>query len=136
MDKEKLINDLKELDDTEFEIVFVDKVTKKVKDALCMDVKSPTLLLVYMGIVDTLRSYELLATEINRQIHHKEVIDLVISKGDSFLSSVASEETNYMYVAKSLSEIQDILKDLMLLLKSNLLQKEEYAHLKQGCSYK
>lgn len=136
MDKEKLINDLKELDDVEFETVFIDKINKKAKDAVNMDVKSPTLLLVYMSIIDTLRGYKSIASEINRQIHHKEVIDLIIDKGDSFLSSVASEETNYMYVAKSLSEIHDLTKDLMLLLKKDLLSKDEYAHLNPGCHYK
>lgn len=136
MDKEKLINDLKELDDTEFEIVFIDKINKKIKDAINMDVKSPTLLLVYMSIIDALRGYKSIASEIERSVNHEEVVDLVISKGDAFLSSVAREESSYMYVAKSLSDLYDLTKDLMLLLKKDLLDRDAYSNLKQGCSYR
>lgn len=130
MDKDKLISDLKELDDIEFEVVFIDKVYKKLKAVLNSDSKSPTLLLVYMGILDTLRSYVSLAKETDRTIPYDEIVDLIIHNGDEFLSSVAADESKYMYVMQSLSKINNLVKDLMLLLKIDLMKNDKYEHLR------
>jgi hypothetical protein len=126
----KLVDSLSELNDLEFEIVFVDSVYKKLKSVYSTDSKSPTLLFIYYSVLETLKNYKLLAKEGNRDIPHKDIIDLIISKGDSYLSYVAEDESKQSYIQKSLSDSYDLTKLLLLNLKSELTELPKYADLK------
>lgn len=127
---ESIIESLKELDDLEFEIVFVDSINKKLKKLDAQGIRMSTMLFMYMSIVESLKKYKQLVSEGNRQIFHSEVIDLIISKGDSFLSSVAHEQERSMYVYRALSDIQSLVKDLMAVLKNEMLDDPKYAYLR------
>lgn len=126
----KLVDSLSELNDLEFEIVFVDSVYKKLKSVYSTDSKSPTLLFIYYSVLETLKNYKLLAKEGNRDIPHKDIIDLIISKGDSYLSYVAEDESKQSYIQKSISDSYDLTKLLLLNLKSELTELPKYADLK------
>ena len=127
---ESIIESLKELDDLEFEIVFVDSINKKLKKLDAQGIRMSTMLFMYMSIVESLKKYKQLVSEGNRQILHNEVIDLIINKGDSFLSSVAHEQERSMYVYRALSDIQSLVKDLMSVLKNEMLDDPKYAYLR------
>lgn len=128
---EELLEKFKELNDLEFEIIFIDSICKKLKSLDRPGIRSATMLFMYLSILDSLRKYKELAEESKRSIGHSEVIDLIISKGDSFLSSVAWEETQSYYVYKSMSDIYEIIKELLSVLKSEMTEDPNYSHLKQ-----
>ena len=131
-DINNLSEQFKDLNDEEFEIVFVDSIYKKLKTLVeKSDIRTATLLFAYYSVVETLKKYKSLATEINRDIPHKDVIDMIISKCDSFLSSVAENEDKALYVHKSISEIYELTKELLFMLKSELVEMPEYKHLKK-----
>lgn len=121
---------LKELNDLEFEIVFVDAVYKKIKQLDKPGIRTSTLLFLYMSIVESLKKYELLAKETNRAIPHKDMIDIIIAKGEHYLMSVCDEEDKANYVQQSLRTLYDLTYNLMTLLKSELVAIPKYEHLK------
>ena len=82
---------LKDLNDLEFEIVFVDTVYKKIKQVDKPDIRTSTLLFIYMSIVESLKKYKALAIETGRNIPHKDMIDIIIAKGEHYLISVCDE---------------------------------------------
>lgn len=121
---------LKELNDLEFEIVFVDAVYKKIKQLDKPGIRTSTLLFLYMSIVESLKKYELLAKETNRDIPHKDMVDIIIAKGERYLMSVCDEEDKANYVQQSLRTLYDLTYNLMTLLKSELVATPKYEHLK------
>ena len=121
---------LKELNDLEFEIVFVDAVYKKTKQLDKPGIRTSTLLFLYMSIVESLKKYELLAKETNRDIPHKDMVDIIIAKGERYLMSVCDEEDKANYVQQSLRTLYDLTYNLMTLLKSELVATPKYEHLK------
>lgn len=121
---------LKELNDLEFEIVFVDAVYKKIKQLDKPGIRTSTLLFLYMSIVELLKKYELLAKETNRDIPHKDMVDIIIAKGERYLMSVCDEEDKANYVQQSLRTLYDLTYNLMTLLKSELVAIPKYEHLK------
>lgn len=121
---------LKELNDLEFEIVFVDAVYKKIKQLDKPGIRTSTLLFLYMSIVESLKKYELLAKETNRDIPHKDMVDIIIAKGERYLMSVCDEEDKADYVQQSLRTLYDLTYNLMTLLKSELIAIPKYEHLK------
>lgn len=121
---------LKELNDLEFEIVFVDAVYKKIKQLDKPGIRTSTLLFLYMSIVESLKKYELLAKETNRDIPHKDMVDIIIAKGERYLMSVCDEEDKANYVQQSLRTLYDLTYNLMTLLKSELIAIPKYEHLK------
>lgn len=129
-DSKTLISELSDLDDLEFEIVFIDSICKKLKQVYEKNMKSASLLFVYYSIVESFKKYKEIATEANRSIPHKDIIDALISKGDTFLSSVADDEDKSMYAFKSLESVYETVKDLMLALKVELVKLPKYEHLK------
>lgn len=131
-DIKNLSEQFKELNDVEFEIIFVDSVYKKLKSLTDKsDISTATLLFAYYSVVETLKKYRDLATEIGRDIPYKYMLDLIISKCDSFLTTVAENENKAPYVYKSLTEISGITKELLLLLKTKLVEMPEYNYLKK-----
>lgn len=124
------LDTLKELNDLEFEIVFVDAVYKKIKQLDKPGIRTSTLLFLYMSIVESLKKYELLAKETNRDIPHKDMVDIIIAKGERYLMSVCDEEDKANYVQQSLRTLYDLTYNLMTLLKSELVAIPKYEHLK------
>jgi len=122
---------LKELDDLEFEIAFIDSIYKKLKSLDKPGLRTETLLFVYMSVVESLKKYKSLAKDSNRTIPHEDVVDIIITKGDNFLSSVANDESRAPYTQQSLSEVREWSKDLLFMLKNELTDKPNYTHLKK-----
>ena len=129
MDKE-LIEKFKDLNDLEFEIIFIDSIHKKLKALNTSEVRVATMLFMYMSIIESLKKYKQLVADSNRHILHEEAINMLISKGDLFLSSVASNDEQAYYTFKSLSDFYEFTKDLLVLLKSELTEDPTYSHLK------
>lgn len=130
-DKEKLIDSFKDLDDTEFEILFVDSVYKKLKQVLEKhETKTATLLFMYYSIVETVKKYKSLANECNKSIPHEDAVDLIISKSEDFLCDVAEDKERAPYVYQSLSSVYELVKSLLFMLKSELVDNPKYHYLK------
>ena len=136
------LESLKELSDVEFEIMFVDSIYKKLKSLDKPAIKSNTLLFMYMSVIDSIKRYRELALESKRKILHQEAIDLIIRKGEAYLTEVANDDTEDVFaskavhVAKELSNMHELVKELLLVLKSDLIELPKYEYLKQGCNYK
>lgn len=124
------LESLKELNDLEFEIVFVDAVYKKIKQLDKPGIRTSTLLFLYVSIVESLKKYKELAVETDRTIPHKDMIDIIIAKGEHYLISVCDEEDKANYVQQSLRTLYDLTYNLMALLKSELVATPKYTHLK------
>ena len=129
-DLESIVESFKDLSDLELEIMFVDGVCKKLKQLDKQGVRSETLLFMYMSIIETLKKFKGIAQEGKRSIPHEDAIDLTISRGEAFLKSVANDESQVPYVSKSLSDMYSFVKELMWMLKKELTDTPEYAHLK------
>jgi hypothetical protein len=129
-DKESSIKTLKELNDLELQILFVDSVSKKMKAVLNhRDISTATLLFMYYSIVETLKKYKSVVEETKHSIPHEDIINLIISKGDSFLSDVSISEDKIPYSYKALEDNYTIVKDLMLMLKQELVSTDKYSDL-------
>lgn len=131
MDTDSTVESLKELDDLEFEIMFVDNIYKKLKSLDKPDMRTETLLFMYMSVVEALKKYKALAKEGNRTVPHEDVVDLILSKGEGFLTSVANDNSKAPYTQQSLSDLREWSKSLLLMLKMELLDKPKYTHLKK-----
>ena len=129
-DIDKIVESFKDLSDLELEIIFIDGVCKKLKQIDKQGIRSETLLFMYMSVIETLKKYKNIAKEGSRSIPHEDAIDLTISKGEAFLKSVANDEAQVPYVSKSLSDMYSFVKELMWMLKNELTDTPEYAHLK------
>ena len=127
----EVVDQLKDLSDLEFEILFVDDICKKLKLIDKPGVRSESLLIMYLSIIDTLKKFKLLATEGGRSIPHEEAIDMIISKSEAFLSSVADNESKAMYTFQSLSAAHSFVKELLWQLKKELAETPEYSYLKR-----
>lgn len=130
MDK-TLIEKFKDLNDLEFEIIFIDSICKKMKMLNTVEVRVSTMLFIYMSIVESLKKYKQLVADSNRIILHEEAINMLISKGDLFLSSVADNEDRAYYVYKSLSDVYEFTKDLLVILKDEMTKDPKYSYLKK-----
>ena len=131
-DKEKLIDSFKEIDDLDFEVVFIDSVYKKLKSILDKhDARTPTILFMYYSIVETVKKYKSLAVEGKRSVPHEDAVDLIINKSESFLSDVAAHEDKAPYAYQSMFAVYELVKSLLFMLKSELVNTNpKYAHLK------
>lgn len=127
---ESAVESLKELNDLEFETLFVDGIYKKLKQLDNTSIRTETMLFMYMSVVESLKKYKFLVKEGNRSIPHKDEVDLLISKGESFLSSVANDESKAPYVQQSIADVREIAKELLFTLKKELTEDPKYSHLK------
>lgn len=127
----KEYDSLKELSDLEFEIVFIDSIYKKLKSLDNPDLRTETLLFMYMSVVESLKKYKILAKEGDRTVLHEDVVDLILDKGDGFLRSVAFDEMKAPYVQQSLSDLCEWSKSLLFTLKKELVGTPEYSHLQK-----
>lgn len=126
----EIVDQLKDLSDLEFEILFIDDICKKLKRIDKPGVRSESLLVLYLSIIDTLKKFKLLAAEGGRSVPHEEAIDMIISKSEAFLSSVADDESKVMYTFQSLSTAHSFVKELLWQLKKELSETPEYSHLR------
>lgn len=131
MDTDSIAESLKELDDLEFEIMFVDNIYKKLKSLDKPNMRTETLLFMYMSVVEALKKYKALAKEGSRTVPHEDVVDLILSKGEGFLTSVANDNSKAPYTQQSLSDLREWSKSLLFMLKKELLDKPKYTHLKK-----
>jgi len=129
---ENTIESLKELDDVEFEIMFVDNIFKKLKSLDKPDIRTETLLFLYMSVVESFKKYKDLARESDRSIPHEDVVETIITKGESFLTTVANDEAKAPYVQQSMSDLREWTKDLLFVLKKELLERPKYSHLRKS----
>lgn len=126
-----IANQFKDLSDLELEILFIDDVCKKLKLVDKQGIRSDSLLIVYLSVIDTLKKFKTLSKEGNRSIPHEDAIDMIISKSESFLSSVADDESTVMYTSQSLSAAYSFVKELLWQLKKELTDTPKYSHLKR-----
>ena len=125
-----IVNQFKDLNDLEFEILFVDDICKKLKRTDKQGIRSESLLIVYISIISILKKFKLLAVEGGRSIPHEDAIDMIISKSEAFLSIVADDESQAMRVSQSLSATYSFVKELLLQLKKELSETPKYSYLK------
>ena len=126
-----IVNQFKDLSDLELEILFIDDICKKLKRIDKQGIRSESLLIVYLSIIDTLKKFKLLATEGGRSIPHENAIDMTISKSEAFLSRVADDEAQAMYASQSLSAAYSFIKELLWQLKKELTETPKYSYLKR-----
>lgn len=132
-DKNKvdLIEQLKDLNDYEFEILFVDSIYKSIKVNVNNTLsRTHGLLFLLYSVVESYKKYKSYANDSNRTVPHEDVVDLIINKCDNYLSSV--DEANSVYISKVLNDILDLTKALLLTLKSEIVEFDEYKYLKQN----
>jgi len=129
---DKVIESLKELDDVEFEIMFIDNIYKKLKQLDKPDMRTETLLFVCYSVVEAIKKYIGLAKEGERTIPHEDVLNTILSKGEEFLTLVANDEDKALYSQKTLSELREWSKSLLFVLKKELLERPKYAHLQKS----
>lgn len=127
----EIADQLKDLSDLEFEILFIDDICKKLKRIDKPGVRSESLLVLYLSIIDTLKKFKILAAEGGRSVPHKEAIDVIVSKSEAFLSSVADDESRVMYTFQSLSTAHSFVKELLWQLKKELSETPKYSYLKR-----
>lgn len=135
---DQLREQFNELDDTEFEIVFIDAVYKKLKSLDQPGIKTATLLFLYMSVVDSVKKYKELAKEFDRTIPHEETVNLIITKGEAFLTKVANDTnedvyaSSAVYTAKETASMHELVKELLLVLKKELVNTDKYAYLRDN----
>lgn len=131
MSNSDYLENLKEFTPIEFELVFVDSIYKKLKSIVDQkSVKSEMILLIIFSVAETLKKYKLLAEESSREILHKPILELILTKCENYLSSVADDTDKASYAYQSVSDIYEVVKELVLLIKSELVDTPSYNHLK------
>lgn len=126
----EIVDKFKDLNDLEFEILFIDDICKKLKRADRSEIRSESLLIIYLYIIDTLKKFKFLAAEGDRSVPHEDAINMIISKSEAFLAKVANDESQAMRTAQSLSIAHSFIKDLLLQLKKELTDNPKYSYLR------
>ena len=62
----EIVDKFKDLNDLEFEILFIDDICKNLKRVDRHEIRSESLLIIYLYIIDTLKKFKLLAAEGDR----------------------------------------------------------------------
>jgi hypothetical protein len=124
------LESLKELDDLELEILFMDMIYKKLKQMSNNTVYTHILLMSYFSVVETLKKYKTVAEELNKNVPHLETINIMQHNIEDFLTEVANNESRAMYVHKSISQVYEFSKEIMLSLKRELVKQPKYEYLK------
>lgn len=126
----EIVDKFKDLNDLEFEILFIDDICKKLKRVDRSEIRSESLLIIYLYIIDTLKKFKFLAAEGDRSVPHEDAINMIISKSEAFLAKVANDESQAMRTAQSLSIAHSFIKDLLLQLKKELTDNPKYSYLR------
>ena len=126
----EIVDKFKDLNDLEFEILFIDDICKKLKRVDRSEIRSESLLIIYLYIIDTLKKFKFLAAEGDRSVPHEDAINMIISKSEAFLAKVASDESQAMRTSQPLSIAHSCIKDLLLQLKKELTDNPKYSYLR------
>ena len=125
------LDSLKELNDTEFAILFIDNIYKSLKRFDKPDITTSSLLLLYLSVVNSLKKYKEVAEETEHKILYSEEIDSIIKRSELYLQKVAEDESKSLYVEQDIDTLTDLVKGVLLMLKKDLVELPKYSYLKK-----
>ena len=125
------LDSLKELNDIEFAILFIDNIYKSLKRFDKPDITTSSLLLLYLSVVNSLKKYKEVAEETEHKVLYSEEIDSIIKRGELYLQKVAEDESKSLYVEQDIDTLTDLVKGVLLMLKKDLVELPKYFYLKK-----
>ena len=125
------LDSLKELNDTEFAILFIDNIYKSLKRFDKPDITTSSLLLLYLSVVNSLKKYKEVAEETEHKVLYSEEIDSIIKRSELYLQKVAEDESKSLYVEQDIDTLTDLVKGVLLMLKKDLVELPKYSYLKK-----
>ena len=125
------LDSLKELNDTEFAILFIDNIYKSLKRFDKPDITTSSLLLLYLSVVNSLKKYKEVAEETEHKILYSEEIDSIIKRSELYLQKVAEDESKSLYVEQDIDTLTELVKGVLLMLKKDLVELPKYSYLKK-----
>lgn len=125
------LDSLKELNDTEFAILFIDNIYKSLKRFDKPDITTSSLLLLYLSVVNSLKKYKEVAEETEHKVLYLDEIDSIIKRGELYLQKVAEDESKSLYVEQDIDTLTDLVKGVLLMLKKDLVELPKYSYLKK-----
>ena len=125
------LDSLKELNDTEFAILFIDNIFKSLKRFDKPDITTSSLLLLYLSVVNSLKKYKEVAEETEHKILYSEEIDSIIKRSELYLQKVAEDESKSLYVEQDIDTLTELVKGVLLMLKKDLVELPKYSYLKK-----
>ena len=125
------LDSLKELNDTEFAILFIDNIYKSLKRFDKPDITTSSLLLLYLSVVNSLKKYKEVAEETEHKVLYSEEIDSIIKRSELYLQKVAEYESKSLYVEQDIDTLTELVKGVLLILKKDLVELPKYSYLKK-----
>ena len=125
------LDSLKELNDTEFAILFIDNIFKSLKRFDKPDITTSSLLLLYLSVVNSLKKYKEVAEETEHKVLYSDEIDSIIKRSELYLQKVAEDESKSLYVEQDIDTLTDLVKGVLLMLKKDLVELPKYSYLKK-----
>lgn len=125
------LDSLKELNDTEFAILFIDNIYKSLKRFDKPDITTSSLLLLYLSVVNSLKKYKEVAEETEHKVLYSEEIDSIIKRSELYLQKVAEDESKSLYVEQDIDTLTELVKGVLLMLKKDLVELPKYSYLKK-----
>ena len=125
------LDSLKELNDTEFAILFIDNIYKSLKRFDKPDITTSSLLLLYLSVVNSLKKYKEVAEETEHKVLYSDEIDSIIKRSELYLQKVAEDESKSLYVEQDIDTLTELIKCVLLMLKKDLVELPKYSYLKK-----
>ena len=125
------LDSLKELNDTEFAILFIDNIFKSLKRFDKPDITTSSLLLLYLSVVNSLKKYKEVAEETEHKVLYSDEIDSIIKRSELYLQKVAEDESKSLYVEQDIDTLTELVKGVLLMLKKDLVELPKYSYLKK-----
>lgn len=125
------LDSLKELNDTEFAILFIDNIFKSLKRFDKPDITTSILLLLYLSVVNSLKKYKEVAEETEHKVLYSDEIDSIIKRSELYLQKVAEDESKSLYVEQDIDTLTELVKGVLLMLKKDLVELPKYSYLKK-----
>ncbi len=125
------LDSLKELNDTEFAILFIDNIYKSLKRFDKPDITTSSLLLLYLSVVNSLKKYKEVAEETEHKVLYSDEIDSIIKRSELYLQKVAEDESKSLYVEQDIDTLTELVKGVLLMLKKDLVELPKYSYLKK-----
>ncbi len=125
------LDSLKELNDTEFAIFFIDNIYKSLKRFDKPDITTSSLLLLYLSVVNSLKKYKEVAEETEHKVLYSDEIDSIIKRSELYLKKVAEDESKSLYVEQDIDTLTELVKGVLLMLKKDLVELPKYSYLKK-----
>ena len=104
------LDSLKELNDTEFAILFIDNIFKSLKRFDRPDITTSSLLLLYLSVVNSLKKYKEVAEETEHNVLYSDEIDSIIKRSELYLQKVAEDESKSLYVEQDIDSLTEVVK--------------------------